>query len=451
MKKTNVKINYETGPWDNFYEKLDIALATASLPDATWMDKDRLYKYADDGVFEPVNEYLDDMQNFTAYMDKYPQIKDNAIATDGSTILAVNSFTTTGQLPFGYLYREDIFNDNNLEFPETFDELYESLKTLKGIYPDSTPLVGRWIDGSIVDAFGAYSKFSFDQDLQEFGYGPITQRENYVEALSYLRKCYSDGILDPEYSVTSHDMLSEKLASGKGFFAIYYIGMISTYNESGQQIDSNFHMSAGLPPVVESLGRRARVWTQYPAGGFYMVVSSQTEYKEEIFKYIDFCMSDEITMLCNWGWEDETYTLENGTPRYIEGYDITSLQELGIDGRSGIGTPYDLNMTSVDYDESTIDGLQLYIDNFSSIATFNSPPINLTTELSTQRDTEMESVYTLVSETQAKYIIGEIDETELNEVLDGIAQDAIYQKYLDYLNGEFDKIKDTWEPYTTID
>lgn len=451
-KKTNIKFNWELVPFGGYDEKFTVLMASGKLPDAFMMNNNVRLQYQAQGKFVDFSKYLDKMPNLKAWSEKYPDILNLPKTTEGN-VYALTSFTRGGQLPIGYLYRKDIYQKNNIKIPETFDEWYQGLKKLKELYPTVYPVVsvGDQVIRSIYEAYHTSNTIFFDQDNMEYKYGPSTT--NFIDALNFARKLYTEKLLDPEFSVTDHPKHQEKIQTGKGFMTIYYIGMNAVYNQNGKSVDPDFNVGTALPPVTET-GLQGRVMVQYPVGGwFYTGVSNESKYKEEVVQLLDYQLTDEFTNLVNWGFEGETYTVENNTRKYLPDVRTAAntngkivLKDLGIDGRSGIWPIYDLMAAnSRDGDDNVVKDTQMYIDNADKIALWREPNIITPKDISDEKAQVMTAVDTLISENTMKYIMGKISIEQMKKIIADVEAKGQYKKYVDFNNTEFAKVKDSFK------
>lgn len=451
-KKTNIKFNWDLVPFAGLTEKISVIMASGDLPDAFVINNNERQQYQAQGKFLDFSKYLDKMPNLKAWAEKYPDILNLPKTAEGN-IFALSTFTRGGQLPIGYLYRKDIYQKNNIKIPETFNEWYDGLKKLKELYPSSYPVVsvGDQVLRSIYDAYHTSYTIFFDMDTNEYKYGP--SMTNFMDALNFARKLYVEKLLDPEFAITDHAKHQEKIQTGKGFMTIYYIAMSSAYNQNGKTVDPGFMVGASLPPVTET-GLQGRVMVQYPVGGwFHVAVSNESKYKDEIVQLLDYQLTDEFVDLVNWGFEGETFTVENNNRKYLP--DVKTLTnpngkivlgDLGIDGRSGIWPIYDLMAANTrDGDENVVKDTQTYIDNADKIALWREPNIITPKELLDERSQVMTAVDTLISENAMKYIMGKINLEQMKKIIADVEAKGQYKKYLDFNNTEFAKIKGSFK------
>lgn len=457
-KLTNIKFEWDFVPAGDIQTKPDLLMASGDLPDIMLLVRPSFEKYQHSGAFIDFAEYLDQMPNLRKHIEKFPDIADFSKTAEGK-IYGINNFSRQGDLPFGYIFREDIYKKHNIKLPTTFDEMYDGFKKLKEIYPDISPMVIRsgHVGLFMYNGYHTSNNIFFDVDRMKYEYGPVTQ--NFRDALNFMRKLYSEGLIDPEYPVATAERMREKILNGTAFMTLDYIDIMTTMNENGKSIDPDYKLTATLPPITDT-GLQARLYVVMPTSNwFYTVINKKSKYVDELVRYLDFLYSDEITDLVNWGFEGETYVVKDGKKEFtpevktkINPNGTIDLKELGIDGHSGFfpildywGAFYSANSSA-----EAMEALRRNLDNSDKIAAFLGPNIQLPQEMETERLRIMESVNTQVQEMVTNYITGKIDQVALENEIKAIEEKGDYKPFLDKYNEEFDKIKDGYKLNTAL-
>ena len=118
---------------------------------------------------------------------------------------------------FGLIWNVDMLHQYQLEIPETLDEFYQDLVTLKNYYGDKYIIFsasGGWDEGckTIAAAFGIYNDWMVDDDGNVIY---MTEHKNYQAYMDFMKKLYSEGLLDSEFAVNTSNNVQEKLASSQ--------------------------------------------------------------------------------------------------------------------------------------------------------------------------------------------------------------------------------------------
>ena len=144
FKKTNVKLNIQIVPANGYNEKKSIVLGTNNFPDIIYIPNTAdIVTYGESGVFEPLLQYVNEetMPNFYKFWEQYPEMK-RYLLNDELYVFPVVAREETAN-GFGPVIRTDLLEKNNLETPETFDELLDTLAKLKEADPSIIPWTGR--------------------------------------------------------------------------------------------------------------------------------------------------------------------------------------------------------------------------------------------------------------------------------------------------------------------
>ena len=183
-ERTNVKIDWNISPVADWSTTLNLRLNSGELPDLMLINKSLTNQFAEEGYFVDFSEYLDQMPNLSAWIEKIPAIYFDTFFGYGH-LYCLTTFNTRGQVPRQSIYRKDIWEKEGLEAPTTIDELYDQLVQLKEKYPDSVPIINRWGAGNLISHLAVLynTKYDFylDSDTNTYEYGPATEKIQKVQ------------------------------------------------------------------------------------------------------------------------------------------------------------------------------------------------------------------------------------------------------------------------------
>lgn len=144
---TNIKINWtDQVHMDSLSEKVNLALASGSLPDvfyASGISTIDLDKYGQQGSFIELNDLIDEhAPNLKAFLDENPNVL-SALTFPNGKIYSMPSLQAEdflsiriGAMPW---YNKDWLETLEMDIPETTDEYYEYLKAVKTENPSGDP------------------------------------------------------------------------------------------------------------------------------------------------------------------------------------------------------------------------------------------------------------------------------------------------------------------------
>ena len=215
------------------------------------------------------------------------------------------------RIPFAgtLAYRKDLFDTHGLEFG-TWEELKSSLKRLKEIYPDSSPL--GCMPDDIYHVFPAlfgsgYTKdhlLYFDPDNGEWRFGPY--EESFERFVRFLSRLYADGILLADFFSLRPDDIP-RLMSNDVVFVSTYAGLTGPYfrfygeeygelNDAGEWNKRGKWIESMRPPTDPdgSGGKLTSSLHSYVGGGWH--VNNQSAHVAEAIALLDFLFEPETAL-----------------------------------------------------------------------------------------------------------------------------------------------------------
>lgn len=244
---TGYKVEYFSLPAENADEKLMMEVAGGADYDVVNCSVNQWRTLMSQGALLPLNELLD------AYG------KDILAGNDEATWAALSdSEGNIYGVPYMYPHgseianfmacRWDLMQAAGIEkIPETIDEFYACLKTLKEFYGDEYIVFcgpykpasegnENWvIPKTIACAFGIYNDWMVDAEGNVYY---MTEAEGFPAMIEFLTKLNAEGLLDPDWAVNTDSTVNEKFSSGKA--------IIACSNRAGVQVTT--------PAQMENLG-----------------------------------------------------------------------------------------------------------------------------------------------------------------------------------------------------
>lgn len=308
---TNIEFDFMPAAGEAFIQKLRMLFATNDLPDLINFNLATANEFGVTGQLVKLNEHLDKMPNFVKILDAEKSARDTLTAGDGNMyfapVVGLPKYTKI------WLYRADIFEKHGLKPPANTDELYEVLKQLKQLYPNSTPLISRNIMNSAIGNWFTDLTYQwetgqmmyYNNKAGKWQFGPI--EDNFKAMLQYLNKLLSEKLLDPEWSTLATKQWEDKMYADDQAFVTYdFIYRIETMLPAATAKNPNWKLKA-LPPIIqEGLGEGKYPIRSQIVQSDGMMVSSDSKYVNELMKFFDFLYSDEGSLLANFGKVGDT-------------------------------------------------------------------------------------------------------------------------------------------------
>lgn len=329
-KRTGVNFEFVAAPntEDQFREKFNVTVASGDIPDimvSTY--RDDMMKVAEQGTFAALDDYIDQYApNLKKILDENPDYIRDIRASDGNIyflpfIGAVKTFKV-------WMLRGDWLDKLGLEVPVTLDDWYHVLKAFKEQDPngngeaDEIPYTTRNTQAGVLAFMEAFGISGFEVNEQFFiedgqvKYAYTDPR--CKEALEFINKLYSEGLIDSEYATNDTNVWLSRLTNEVS--GACQDTTARAYSLGTQVRAANADSDAYFVVVAPPKGPDGTQMTtsQMQAIRGFTAISADSPYIKEIVQLFDYFYSEEGSLLMNFGIEGETYTMENGKPTYTE-------------------------------------------------------------------------------------------------------------------------------------
>ncbi len=324
QEMTGITLEFNQAPSQGYDEAKSLMWENETYDDmlvAPALSGTEIIKYGDQGVLLPLEDLMAEYApNYTALMEKYPDIKGRITAPDGhiyalAAIIAVNA-ARTEKIWCNKAWLEAC----NLEVPTTFEELETVLRAFKAYdangngEADEIPIAAAdlnfWFD-TVAGMFGLQYQFGQEMNLSEDG-KTLTSwltSDQFKALLQWSHKMYEEGLLDPDIFTQEYAKFNAKMSGQMmGIF----------FNQADDAFDSTNYI--GIAPMA---GMSDKVYVQSgpvarDMGTF--AITCDCDYPEAAMRWIDYLFSEEGSYLMRYGIEGKTWTRdENGYPVYVDG------------------------------------------------------------------------------------------------------------------------------------
>ena len=317
---TGVNLQVEAVSPSGATEKYNTLVAAKTLPDisapvSTQLAEDLCMQ----GAYAAIEDYMDYVPNFKKTFVDDPE-KDwvfKSYASADGKLYGYYGWDWNRDINTGVaMYRKDIFDKNNIEMWDSPEGLYNALKKLKEIYPDSIPMVQKTGDATFNNfakmwGLVAHNPYYNEEDKQWY-FTDIT--DEYREVLDFMKKLVDEGLLDQEFLTrTQADWTSIMTQPEKAFVTIDWIGRMSMFKEQSKETVPDFDLRFSNPIGPDQKYEEANqlCWARY--------VASTCKNIPLAFQLLDFILSPAGKELITMGIEGETFTIgEDGMADYIE-------------------------------------------------------------------------------------------------------------------------------------
>jgi len=312
------QINVKRYDSETYAVKIATALKTNKLPDICALGAGSAVAgmYGDRGalvnLIDPEN--LAKMPNLKKILD-IPAVAENIefYKSDAGALYSFPRYNTNRLVNFGWMYREDIFEKNNIELWHDNESFLNVLRQLKKLYPNSYPLTGASMMACfdrMMSQHGANAiNLAYDWENEEWFIGAT--HEGYYEAMMVFKTAWNEGLVDPDIFSNKTGDITSAIVNGDSFVYNSWIGYIADQNYAGRQVDPNFQVSYA-PQIGD--GKYDQLELINDSG---VVINAQSESVDACLAIWNALYADE-GRLATVGEEGVTYKMEDGKKVYLK-------------------------------------------------------------------------------------------------------------------------------------
>lgn len=423
QEKTGINLEFVNVSGQEEATKFSLLLAADDLPELVQRGV-ALYGSADaaiqDGFLVDIGPYLEEYApNYNYYLSQNDDIR-KMLTTDSGGIASFTQFKTDIMFNEGYAVRADWLDAVGMEAPSTYDELHDVLYAFQTQLDVENPLAityNEGVGGSFCWGYDITSGVMVKDGVVSWG---VTSQE-YYDYLCMIKQWMDEGLIDPNsYSYTSNNDFSEKALNGE--LGFYYVQSTNIDGWVEQNADPNAKLEAVdyivrekgaplhfSPMMINSMeGKNTFVNTEIFA------ISTNCHNVELAMQLIDYCYSDEGSMICNYGVEGDTYTMVDGTPRFT---DKVLNNDMGLSLEFSFNVfclqygPFveDYNRVSLNWSDTVYAACSVWSNsNLGESYVVPSYGVELTSEESSEYSVIYADIETYVSESLWKFVNGEL-------------------------------------------
>jgi len=247
LAKMGITVNIDWYPITEYQAAITTLIASGDYPDMIeWWNTQYptdLENLSNDGVIRPLNDLI----------DKYgPNIK--KVRTDGTCTWYHNS---KDGLIYGipcrpddlgasqsFVVRQDWLDEVGMKAPDNPNDFYTMLQKFKEKHPDKIPFGfcnnAASLNWYIVwSAFGiTYNQWNIN-DTGNLEY--YTVRDKSKDVITYVRRLYQEGLMEPEFVLMTREILWDKMANGDYGVCIWNTDRLDINNDSARALfNTNF-------------------------------------------------------------------------------------------------------------------------------------------------------------------------------------------------------------------
>lgn len=313
LKKTNVNVVLDISPGSGWQEKRNLILASGDIPDIMGhLGEVDLAINAKQGVFEPLNSYLDEglLVHSQRIYEMRPEYKKAMTLPDGK----IYSFVKINELPFRESPNNPFINKAwldrlGLDMPESLEELTQVLIAFRdqdangnGDPNDEIPLSFKF--GTAATAYSAMSLLSAwgicdnGDNRLVVNKGKVEFegiKDEYKEGMKWFAMLWAEDLIDYEaFTYTEKEYFARGKSGDESLYGVYFSWLIES--PTGPERAKEY---VTLPPLPYRKNGPAPVWNRM--AGQYLdrsraVVSATSEHKQVALRFLDELLEERLTL-----------------------------------------------------------------------------------------------------------------------------------------------------------
>lgn len=327
-ERLGIKIEVLSAPTESLAEKYGLLMAGGDIPDIVQYKAKDLLLYKD--AWQPLNDLINETDTPNLYkVYSQPDIKRVVSDSDGNIrFIGQRTAITAGK---GYFWRQDWLDKLGLETPKTVEDLYNVFVAIKNGDPngngvaDEIPFSVRK-NGSnnrgnmipFVFNWGIAETFFAEDGQVKFG----ATDPRMKEALTWLNKCYAEGLIDPEYLTLDKTSWFSEWSNNQVFMSYDWLAYIDNVGNLFKNTESDIHIVGAVPPMgptgISQTRDQLEPITVAEDWNTAIFVGASDEKKAAAMKLLDYLYSEEGMILLNFGVEGQHYEIVDGEYKYTD-------------------------------------------------------------------------------------------------------------------------------------
>lgn len=338
----NVTFDIQSVPLADWQQKRSLLISSGDaadlIPSTYAADVETL---TSGGALLPVSDYLDYLPNFSDKVEKWGLQDDlDRLRGDDGKFYVLPGLLEQPKPSYSIAIRADLWEEQGLEDPATWEEFAEQLKVIDEAYPElDYAYTDRWSINGPIEAtlqaaagnFGTEAGWGYGDGVTWNGseYEYTGASEGYRKLVEYFSGLVADGLMDPESLTQEDDPAIAKFTTGKAAAIGVNDQEIVRYRTGFEEAGNT---EAEVRQIVVPAGPEGSIMDATTGGQFEsgIAMSAQAAERDDFVAMLQFVdwlyFSDEGLEFAKWGVEGETYTKDaSGTRTLAEDVDWSGL------------------------------------------------------------------------------------------------------------------------------
>jgi len=443
-ERTGITLQIDAPPISNYTDRLQVVMASGDLPDLiyTWDFDTKYEKWAEDDLVWALDDFIEAYPNLMSNITK--PMWERARASSTGKIHAVPR--PCGSARWGVISNQEWLETLDSTMPTNLDELYEYGKKVATMDPDGNGKddtflfspYGLWADVWLISAFVPFPNVATGlvQGLPDTDgeYKVLERMSGYYPYLEYMRKLYSEKIIDPEFFANKYYDDRTKFQQNRVAMVHGGAGNIAEYTKDVSNAMEIYKFNA--PMIGEDQTQPVNYQESSVWGGWMISKDVDEEKLDRILSFLDWCNSEEGFILTTAGVQGIDYeSYDFATRTLIKTDEQMATSKLDLSSYMSFAWALDGQMVSPSDTPEKIAFCNEEIEAYDAIVkTIQCPTISLASY--TSWPSEHPDLVSKKKEMEVKYVVGEIELEDLQSFIDEEWLPAIAdveQEYIAYM------------------
>ncbi|AZP03541.1 ABC transporter substrate-binding protein [Jeotgalibaca ciconiae] len=333
---TNVTLDPVVIPMSDYAQKRSLLISAGDAPliiEKTYPGEEQAF--VSSGAILAVSDYTYLMPHYTQKVEEWGLDAElDGLRQEDGKYYVLPGLHETVKHDYSLGLRTDIFDDLNIEYPNSWDELEEALAKIKeetGMVPFSDRWQGQALLNFAAASFGTIGGWGFGQGVQfdkeadAYVYAPTT--DEYKTMVEYFAGLVEQGLMDPESWTQDDEQAVQVFTTGKS-------AVISANSQTVIQMRETMNETLGadnftVQKIVNPEGPAGALvgGLRTESGRMISAKALERDDFEALMQFVDWLWySDEGQLFAKWGVEGETFVYDDeGKIIPAEGVDYLGL------------------------------------------------------------------------------------------------------------------------------
>lgn len=406
-KYTNTNLDLTLISSNDFCSKLPVMIASGEMPQVVAScgtpNQSYLISAAQGGAFWDITSLVKEYKNLSSM----PSLVYENVSIDGK-LYGIPRFRPVSRYTF--VYRQDWLQNLNLKEPKTADDLYNVLKAFAEKDPDQngqkdtigfTSMINN---GSLSPDFGLMFGAPNNWGEQNGKFVKAEETPQYLESLKFLRKLYSEGLINKDFASVDRGKYEGDFNNGKAGMMSATTNNVLAFQTRLQAVNPKAKLD--FFSAVEGPGGK-RVQADRGSNGILMFPKSAVKTEADLKRLLSFfdkLAEKDMADLLEWGIQGKHYEMKDGKA-------VRSNQEL-YDNE--VGFPYNKPLVTAPLSgirtQGDLDPLSkkaLEVEKGNEAYAVKDPTMVLISNTWATKGAELQQI---LIDAKVKFIMGKIDE-----------------------------------------